>query len=312
MSQGAEAPPRCPLCHQGTAGQKRLFGASRGSRTMGLGGDRFACTSGLAGTHAEIYWCASCRVGYSPPPPSGWLLAEYENVVDPSYLGEEAHRLRNAAWILSRVERYQEPGALYEVGASVGILLLAARARGWSVDGIEPSSWAVATARERYSLNIRQGTMESDPGPPAPVDCVAMSDVLEHLADPQGAVTKAAEWLAPGGILALVTVNMEALLARCLRGRWPGFMDMHLTYFTPRALRSMLRAAGLQPVELRAAPRRLTAGYIGRRLQGTGGPGDLAARVLTLPGIRGTSLTIRSRDLVLAMGQKAGPSSTQG
>jgi SAM-dependent methyltransferase len=266
----------------------------------------------LVGTHAEIYWCGSCRVGYSPPPPRDWLQAEYETVVDPSYLEEEGHRLRNSEWVLSQVERYRAPGALYEVGASVGILLRAAQTRGWTVDGVEPSAWAVATARERYSLRITQGTIESGPGPAGPVDCVVMSDVLEHLVDPQAAVIQAADWLSTGGILAIVTVNMAALPARLLRGRWPGFMDMHLTYFTPRALRSMLRAAGLQPVELRAAPRRLTAGYMGRRLRGTGGPGDLAARVLTLPGIRGTSLTIRSRDLVLAMGQKAGASSTQG
>ncbi len=310
MSQRAAPLPPCPICRRGTAGQKRLFGARPALRDIGHGADRFACTSGLAGTHEEIYWCASCQVGYSCPPPSGWLLAEYESVVDPSYLEEEAHRLRNADWILSRVERYRAPGALYEVGASVGILLQAARARRWSVAGIEPSAWAVAVARQRYSLSIRQGTIESDPGPPAPVDCVAMSDVLEHLVDPQEAVFKVAGWLAPGGILALVTVNMAALPARLLRGHWPGFMDMHLTYFTPHALRSMLRIAGLEPVELRAAPRRLTAGYVGRRLRGTGGPADLAARVLTLPLVRDARLTIRSRDLVLVIGRKGEPSPT--
>ena len=257
------------------------------------------------GTHAEIYWCERCQVGYSPPPPMDWLCHEYEVVVDPTYLDEERHRLRNADWVLSRVERHRAPGELYEVGASVGILLQAARARGWSVGGIEPSTWAVETARQRYGLNLRQGTIESDPGPARPVDCVAMSDVLEHLVDPQGAVTKAAAWLAPGGILAIVTVNMAALAARALRSHWPGFMDMHLTYFTPRALRSMLRTAGLDPIELRSAQRCLTAGYVAGRLQGAGGAADLAALLLALPAVRDCRLTIRSRDLVLVMGRRA-------
>ncbi len=249
-------------------------------------------------------------MGYSPPPPFDWLRHEYEAVVDPTYLEEEQHRLRNAEWVLSRVERHRAPGELYEVGASVGILLHAARARGWSVAGIEPSAWAVETARKRYGLNLSQGTIESDPGPATPMDCVTMSDVLEHLIDPQGAVTRAAAWLAPGGVLAIVTVNMGALAARVLRARWPGFMDMHLTYFTPRALRFMLTESGLIPLELRAAPRRLTAGYLGRRLQGTRGAADLAARILTLPTIRNASVTIRSRDLVLVIGRKPAVTST--
>ncbi len=300
----------CPLCHRGTDGQRRLFAARSASRSVGHRLDRFACTSGLVGTHPEIYWCSNCRVGYSARPPSTELLAEYEQVVDPSYLEEDAHRLQNADWVLARVEKYRSPGELYEIGASVGVMLRAARARGWRVGGIEPSSWAVATARERYSLNIMQGAIESSPGPAAPVDCVVMSDVLEHLIDPQAAIVRAVEWLAPGGVLAMVTVNMSALPARLLRSRWPGFMDMHLTYFTPNALRNIVRGAGLYPLELRAAPRRLSAGYLGRRLRGTGGAADLAARALMLPRIRDASLTIRSRDLVLVIGRKSAAAPT--
>ena len=244
-------------------------------------------------------------MGYSPPPPIDWLRHEYESVVDPTYLEEERHRMRNADWVMSRVEKHRAPGELYEIGASVGILLQAARARGWSVGGMEPSAWAVDTAHRRYGLNVRQGAIESDPGPAAPVDCVAMADVLEHLIDPQAAVTRAAAWLAPRGILAIVTVHLAALAARALRSRWPGFMDMHLTYFTPDSLRSILRAAGLDPFELRSAPRCLTAGYVGRRLQGAGGAANVAAGLLTLPVVRDTRLTIRSRDLVLVMGRRA-------
>ncbi|MGA9776591.1 MAG: class I SAM-dependent methyltransferase [Candidatus Dormiibacterota bacterium] len=232
------------------------------------------------------------------------MLSEYEGVEDPSYLAEEENRLRNSARVVAAVERHRRPGTLFEVGASVGILLEAARRRGWTVSGIEPSRWAVATGRHRYGVNLRQGTIEGDSGPNGPVDCVVMSDVLEHLIDPQGALLKAAGWLAPEGVLAIVTVNMTALLARALGTRRPGYMDMHLTYFSPQALDSMFSRAGLTRIAMGTAPRRLSAGYLGERLRGSGRLTDVAAQALRMPLVRRTTISLRSRDLLLVLGRR--------
>ncbi len=264
----------------------------------------YACTSTRVGTHGAVFWCQTCRVGYSPAPDPSQLISEYEDVEDPSYFAEEENRLRNSAWVMRAVERHRRPGTLFEVGASVGILLEAARRRGWAVSGIEPSRWAVATGRQRYGVNLRQGTIEGDSGPDGPVDCVVMSDVLEHLVDPQGALVRAAEWLAPDGVLAVITVNMTAVLARVLGTRWPGYMDMHLTYFSPHALDSMVRRAGLTTIAMGAAPRRLSAGYLGDRLRGSGRLADAAAQMLRMPLVRRSTISLRSRDLLLVLGRR--------
>lgn len=298
---------RCPLCQRPAGpGQQRFP-----ERKTGAGddrGNRFACTSGKVGTHGAIFWCPECRVGYSPAPDPAELLETYEAVEDPGYLDEEEHRLSNSDRVLQVIERWRRPGSLLEVGAGVGLLLHAAAMRGWSARGFEPSRWAVEVGRQRYGVDLRQGTIEAAETPVEPLDCVAMSDVLEHLVDPQAAVSKCARWLAPGGVLVLVTVNMTAPVARLMGTRWPGFMHMHLTYFSPYALDRMLHRAGLTRVVMVPAPRRLAAGYVGSRLSGAGGWSDWAARALQLPLLRRAPISLRSRDLLLVVGRRdSGP-----
>ncbi|MHB8325390.1 MAG: class I SAM-dependent methyltransferase [Candidatus Dormibacteria bacterium] len=266
--------------------------------------DRFACTSDGVGTHGPIYWCEPCRVGYSPVPDIAWLQEQYLEVEDPHYFDQEQHRLDNASRLLGRVERWQRPGRLLEIGSSVGILLEAARRRGWRAHGIEASRWAVETGRARYGVDLELGTLESTVQRSGEADCVIMVDVLEHLVDPQMALERCQEWLAPGGTLAVTTVNMTAPIARLMGSRWPGFMDMHLTYFSPMALRTMLRRAGLSPLWLGPAPRRLSLGYVAGRLRGGGPVAEAAAAAAGGPGLRNLSVTLRSRDLLTVIARR--------
>ena len=298
------APGSCPLCHQVTDEQRLRFSASSARRDRTERG-RFACTSDAVGTHGPIYWCQPCQVGYSPTPDTAWLQEQYSMVEDPHYFDQEHHRLDNASRLLGQVERWQRPGKLLEIGSSVGILLDAARRRGWEARGIEASKWAVEAGRARYGVDLEVGTIESMHQQPAEMDCIMMVDVLEHLVDPQAALERCRHWLVPGGTLAVSTVNMTAPMARLMGTRWPGFMDMHLTYFSAPALRAMFKRAGLAPVWLGPASRRLSVGYVGERLRGAGRVAEVAAAAARLPGLRNCSVTIRSRDLLLVIGQRA-------
>ena len=265
---------------------------------------RFACTSDGVGTHGPIYWCETCQVGYSPIPNRTWLQEQYSEVEDPQYFDQESHRLNNASRLLRQIERWQRPGTLLEIGSSAGILLEAARRRGWRARGIEASKWAVEVGRARYGVDLKIATLEDTVQPYGEADCVVMVDVLEHLVDPQGGLDRCREWLAPGGILAITTVNMTATIARLMGSRWPGFMDMHLTYFSPMALRTMIRQAGLEPLWLGPSPRRLPLGYVAGRLRGGGPVAELAAGVAGWPGLRNLSITLRSRDLLTVIARR--------
>lgn len=300
---GAPGPGSCPLCHARAESRQPKFAAIVSKRAL-ADSRRFACTSDGVGTHGPIYWCDACQVGYSPVPDIGWLQEQYSEVEDPHYFDQEQHRLDNAGRLLKRLERWQRPGKLLEIGSSVGILLEAARRRGWDAHGIEASRWAVEAGKARYGVDLRVGTIESTVQPAGQMDCVIMVDVLEHLVDPQAALEHCRHWLAPGGILAVTTVNMTAPMARLMGSRWPGFMDMHLTYFSPVCLRAMFQRAGLASVWLGPASRRLSLGYVGGRLRGSGLAGEIASAGARLPGLRHVTVSLRSRDLLLVIGRR--------
>lgn len=76
---------------------------------------------------------------------------------------------------------------------------------------------------------------------PGPFDVILMLDVLEHMDDPGGALRRAAELLAPAGVL-VATVP-------ALRGLWTSHdaLNRHRTRFGRPELLRLASAAGLRP-----------------------------------------------------------------
>ncbi|HEX2694831.1 MAG TPA: class I SAM-dependent methyltransferase, partial [Acidobacteriota bacterium] len=150
--------------------------------------------------------CADCSHIFADPCPTPAFLGSlYGALEDPLYEEEAAGRAMSFRRVLARLERLRpEKGRLFDVGAATGILMNLARERGWEIDGVEPSAWAVAFARDRYGLAVREGVFETAAVPPASVDVVTMVDLIEHTARPYDAVRRAAEVIRPGGLLCVV------------------------------------------------------------------------------------------------------------
>lgn len=130
---------------------------------------------------------------------------------------------------------------------------------------------AATRARERGLAALRGSTAE--PGLPladASFDVVCLSEVLEHLVDPDLALIEARRVLRAGGTLLVSTPNLAAWFNRLLllAGVQPAFSEVsrigifgrpgrqvvgHLRLFTGRALREMLVAHGFSEVRLAGA-----------------------------------------------------------
>lgn len=83
---------------------------------------------------------------------------------------------------------------------------------------------------------------------PASLDLITMFHVIEHVDAPSQTVKKLAEWLTPGGVLAIETPNLDSLDARLFRGGyWGGYhIPRHWQMFTPESLKRLLEDAGLE------------------------------------------------------------------
>jgi SAM-dependent methyltransferase len=133
--------------------------------------------------------------------------------------------------------------------------------------GLEPSSWAARMARERFKVQVMDRPLSSGLFPPETFDAIVAIDVLEHVPDPQGALIQMALCLRPGGILYLVTPNIQSFSARLLGRWWWGFRPAHLTYFSPKTLKRMMTQVGFEVRQCGSYGRVFSYGYWLSRLR---------------------------------------------
>ncbi len=183
---------------------------------------------------------------HQPALPGGASLQElYRSMADDEYLDEQRGRRRTAKRLLELVGD-RAPGRLLDVGCGHGLLLDEARRRGYDVLGLELSARAVAYARDRLRLPVREVPLEALPSDQdGRWDVVVLADVLEHLEDPAAALERCHRLLAPGGALLLVTPDPASVAARLAGPRWWGYLPAH-TVLLPRAiLRELVASTGL-------------------------------------------------------------------
>lgn len=89
--------------------------------------------------------------------------------------------------------------------------------------------------------------------PAGSIDLATMFHVIEHLEDPGLVIRQIAGWLAPGGVLALETPNLDSLDARLFREHyWGGYhFPRHWHLFSPPTLYRLLEAGGLRVIATR-------------------------------------------------------------
>jgi SAM-dependent methyltransferase len=162
----------------------------------------------------------------------------------PTYRRDAAVLERNFARRLAWLGSLRPPGRLLDVGAAYGFCLKVARERGWEAMGVEIAAECAAAAERLAGVPVVVGDfLRADLA--GPFDVITMFDVLEHFRDPGACVRRAADLLAPGGLLAIETGDLGSPWARLLGRSWY-FLDppQHLAYFTATGLVRLLERQG--------------------------------------------------------------------
>ena len=145
-----------------------------------------------------------------------------------------------------------QPGqSMLDVGCGSGCSLLEAQALGAKAFGIEadPNVRPIAGA---LGLTIHFGNLQDEPFPGKSFDLIVMNQVIEHLPDPDAALRKLSQRLAPEGRLLLVMPNTESIWKRLSGRRWINWhVPYHQHHFNQRNFIRMAQACGLKMVRTR-------------------------------------------------------------
>jgi 2-polyprenyl-3-methyl-5-hydroxy-6-metoxy-1,4-benzoquinol methylase len=208
----------------------------------------------------RIIQCPRCSLGYVDRLPT---MEELNQLYDAEffkgesafadYVGEKSSLERNFQMRIKQLLKFNRGGKLFEAGCAHGFFLNMAK-QYWDVKGIDISPEAIDYARDQLGLDAAVGDFESYPPEANTYDVIAMWDTIEHLYDPFLAVQESAKGLKPGGILALTTGDVGALMARIQRSSWRLFHGTHLYYFSKRSIAYLLEKHGLEMVQFTHEP----------------------------------------------------------
>lgn len=214
------------------------------------------------GMHGDLYRCLGCGTVQQPSLPGGDALHElYRQMSDDEYLREELGRRQTARRLLDVLAVHARGRRLLDVGSSYGLMLDEASRRGYEVLGVELSSAGVRHTREVLTAPVLEAGLETADLSPASFDAIVMTDVFEHLDEPVAALDRAAQLLAPGGVLVLTTPDPSSLTARLAGSRWWSYLLAHRC-LVPRATMRQLFTAHRLAIEAETPyVRAFTLGY---------------------------------------------------
>jgi len=225
--------------------------------------------------------CRRCKMVYTDPAPSPdelkriadeWAEKHHAGEHRAKWEGNTALRELVYGPRMWRIDQYRYFNRLLDVGCSTGEFLDYAKGRGWEVAGCELAGHTARIARERVGCEVKSVSFEEAEFEEGSFDVVTMWDVIEHLFDPDAALSEAWRVLRPGGLLVLNTPNYNSLSRLLLGKKWEAiYPPRHLFVFCPSTARRLVALSGGKVVALQAVdlnPLDIIAGTFRRKSYG--------------------------------------------
>lgn len=170
---------------------------------------------------------------------------------------------------LKKIEnKYGKKGKILDVGCALGDCLVEAKKLGWkNAKGLEVSDYAFKIAKKR-NLKVKRGVLEENYFRKGSFDVVLYQDVIEHIVNPVAELKKVYEILKPGGLIFIVTPDIEGVWSRMLGSFWYHYKPYeHLSYFSQKTIKLLLKQSGFANISTQPTYHILSLEYILNRLK---------------------------------------------
>ena len=196
----------------------------------------------------KLLYCPDCRIIHVEKIKKKRLIPE--NKFFEEYLSFEKYFNSYFKNCLKIISRYKKGKKLLDVGCGAGMFLNQAKAKGWSVTGVEPSRKPSFFAKSR-GFSIYNSIIEKAKIKPKSFDAITLFQLVEHLENPINVLKKLRSLLKKDGLLMLTTPNRNSLMGHLLGKKWFGYYNYeHLFMFDKDSLKFALEKAGFKVIKI--------------------------------------------------------------
>ncbi len=231
-----------------TAGKCDLCGGGY-HELLFTGSDRLFGTPGSF----QLLKCQDCGLIFVSPRPSFEEMGSYYPQEDYDLYGKAAglkdRSMDELGRLLgprkNRIEIYQQPGKLLDIGFGDGSFLYYMKENGWDVAGVDYNERMVDLARDELGINAFAGQLEDAGYEDGSFDVVTLWGVLEHVQSPRRTIEEISRISGEQSLLVIYTQNAAAPEARLLGPDWFIYeVPRHLYSFNRTSLARLLALSG--------------------------------------------------------------------
>ena len=268
----------------------------KGEKIKLWGKKNFHYTESANHKEFQIFRCDSCGTGFlNRPPAMQWLQSIYQ------YSGQALTQAVTLEDVLARETEFPNCkldaermsykadwfnvsgyGRALDIGSGFGFYTQALRKLGYRTVSINPGEYENEVFR---NLNGDEplAVMFEDYESTEQFGVVMMSQVLEHLLEPDQAIKKVAGLLAPGGVLACAVPNYDSFLVKLLGTKDNAclWVPEHVNYFSEEGLRVLMERNGFRVVKVDQITR-IPFNALSRRLRLKGRPAAMVDAVVSI------------------------------
>ena len=205
------------------------------------------------GEYIRYERCQDCGTVLRNPrlPPARRLDGYEDRIFPPEAKRVDPVRCRHYTYMMRLLARLLPASGsrrLLDFGCGAGEYLLAARAAGFDVTGLELNRDLAQHVSKTYGIPVVQGLIEEADFGDQPFDVIISSQVFEHLLSPRQTLRALGSYLVPSGFLLIEVPNLRDVRERMSRGATMD--DSHLFYFDRWSLSRMLANEGFAVVSV--------------------------------------------------------------